>query len=83
MIIRQIDLGGREGAIVKHIFDFQDIVTPMVTASNWNILGALGLGSAYVISPRARFMGLALILFTMVHVTKEQKLRLKERTQPE
>ena len=83
MILRQIDLGGRECSIVKHLFDFSDLVTPVVTASGWNLLGALGLGSAYVITPRARFLGLSLVLFIAVHVTKDKKLRLKARTQPE
>ena len=70
LCIRQLDYGvpgEASGAVARHLADFLDILSPHALGKagggNWSLFGALGLSSSYVMSPRARFLALALFVF--------------------
>ena len=66
---RQLDYGvagEASAAVARHLADFLDILSPHAlgnTGGSWSLFGALGLSSSYVMSPRARFLALSLVVF--------------------
>ena len=75
LCIRQLDYGvpgEGGGAVARHLADFLDILSPhalgKAAGGNWSLFGALGLSSSYVMSPRARFLALALVVLLRAQI---------------
>ena len=78
LCLRQLDYGvpGEAGAAVaRHLADFLDILSPHALGNagggSWSLFGALGLSSSYVMSPRARFLALSLVVFLRGQIVPE------------
>ena len=77
LCIRQLDYGvpgEASAAVARHLADFLDILSPHAlgsTGGSWSLFGALGLSSTYVMSPRARFLALSLVVFLRGQITVE------------
>ena len=63
----------RQGRVAKHALGFDDVIGRHagVDGSNWSVLGALGLGSNYSMSPRAKFLATSLVLFVRSTISQE------------
>ena len=76
---RQLDYGvagEASAAVARHLADFLDILTPHAlghgsAGGSWSLFGALGLSSNYVMSPRARFLALSIVVFLRGQVRAE------------
>ena len=74
LCIRQLDYGAEtSAAVARHLADFLDILTPHALGNNgsWSLFGALGLSSNYVMSPRARFLALSIVVFLRGQIRPE------------
>ena len=63
----------------RHLADFLDILTPHALGNNgsWSLFGALGLSSNYVMSPRARFLALSIVVFLRGQIRPESGGRVR------
>lgn len=83
LCLRQLEYGGSEEEVVKHLLDLVDILSPLAldqAGGSWNILGALGFASNYRMSPRARFLALSLVVFVRSQITEDRRLRYTKRS---
>lgn len=76
---RQLDYGGQEREVVKHLLNLVDILTPLALEQSWNILGALGFSSNYRMSPRARFLALSIVVFVRNQILEGNELWYKKK----
>ena len=79
---RQLDFGGSERATVGMLHKLLDVLGKFSSnygGQQWgDILGAIGLSSSYKMSPRAKFLTLALVVFLRSQVDGD-KLHLRLR----
>ncbi len=82
LCVRQLDYGGAEEAVTRHVLEFVDILTPhaLGKTGSWDLLGALGLSSSYKMSPRARFLAVSLVVYLRSQVVDGNKrMRYRRR----
>ena len=77
---RQLDYGDKEKLVVKHLLDILDVLTSLAKmGQSWSLLGAIGLGNQYQMTPRARFLVLSLIVFIRRQILPGYRLYFRFR----
>ena len=81
---RQLDYGGSEKATVGSLLKFLEVLgqyNANYGGQQWgDILGAIGLSSSYKMSPRAKFLTQALILFLRSQLLEGDRLHLRSKS---
>ncbi len=80
LLNRQLEFGSRdaEGIVVKHLWSFIEIIEPFTKADGLMTLWGIMTNEEDKITPRIRFLAVALSLFLRNQITPENKLFKKK-----